>query len=174
MSWDADFSGAWADLERILGTPKERLEEVHKATARAMADEFLVRVKEGIEDQSPGGREFAPLLPSTLARRARAKPPIEGSKALLARREMVNALKITSYGNPLYVGIGDEAKGSDGTSLARRARVHEFGFSMARGSTITNVPARPFIGPVLDAMEQHPEKIQEQAKEELAKAMGLK
>jgi hypothetical protein len=79
----------------------------------------------GITEQAPGGEPFQPLAPLALAARKLAGFP--GTKALLVRADLRNAIAVITDGDEVFVGVPRNARGSDGRSLVDIAELNEFG-----------------------------------------------
>lgn len=131
--------------------------EGHKATAKRIdkiASGMNNRIKQaiaqeahilrkiivtGIRSQKPGGKQFKPLDPATIAMK-------KSSKALIHRGDLIRSITVKSLpgGNSYFVGVHKMSRGKDGKSLANIAEVHEFGTKNGR------IPARPFLQPSFD------------------------
>lgn len=121
------------------------------------------KIKRGIRDQAPGGKQFAPLHPATIAAKG-------SSKALINNGDMVGAItyKITSP-EQVFVGLLRTAKNKQGEELANLGHIHEYGrivkvtpkmrgylgavlgIHLKPDTIAITIPARPFLQPVLDA-----------------------
>ncbi len=144
-------------------------------------------IVQGITKQSPGGKDFKPLTPMTLAiRKARG---FRGQKALIVRADLRNSVTIKPMAASVFIGILKTARSKDGSRLANVGEAHEEGrtFIMRatpkilallhiaareggvatpgmRGSTaapsilIIKIPARPFIAPVFKKFFSVPAK----------------
>jgi hypothetical protein len=176
--WKMDKTGSWSQVGKLLAAAPDR---VHAAVDKAMLQEgqFLrTKIVEGIRDQAPGGRAFAPLAATTLA--IRKFRGFGGTKALIVRGDLRNSVTVTKEGDRVLVGVLRTAKGRDGQPLVNVAATHELGsrpivmkltpkaraflhaaFRKAgleepqRGGPSTRVAViqvrpRPFLGPVFD------------------------
>jgi hypothetical protein len=181
MAFDLQLKGAWARLEGLLKTRKQDIDAAIDRTAQVTAREFLRRVKAGIVSQAPGGQQFAPLKESTLKRRKYPKyglPAIEGTDALLARRDMYNAFQIRRDGKSWSVGIFANQLGQEGQKLAIVAKVHELGATVVQtnpdGSVrVINIVGRPYIYPIMREIVQDIDAVRAAAAKELNKAFKL-
>lgn len=181
MAWDFQLKGAWARLDGLLKTKKKDIDSAIDRTAQVTAKEFLKRVKAGIESQAPGGQAFIPLSAETLKRRQRSRAglgPVSGSKALLARRDMYDALQIRKDGKSWSVGIFYGTLGQEKQKLWILAKVHELGATVIQslptgGVRVVIIEGRPFIYPIMREIVQNIDKVRATAAKELGKAMGL-
>jgi hypothetical protein len=174
--------GAWSQVGRLLaGAPRR----VHAAVDKAVLQEaqFLrTKIVEGIREQAPGGRAFAPLAPTTLAiRRFRG---FAGTKTLIVQGDLRNAVTVVKDGDRAFVGVLRTAQSRSGQSLADIAALQEHGskpivttltpkaraflhaaFRRAgldsstdhHASTniaVLQIPPRPFLSPVFDTYAQ--------------------
>jgi phage gpG-like protein len=157
------------------------------------------KVVEGIREQAPGGRAFAPLAPTTLA--IRKFRGFAGTKALLVRGDLRNSITVTKVGDQVLVGILRSARTQSGQSLVDIAALHELGSrpivtrltpkaraflhaafrragldvhgsaGPATGIAIVRVPARPFFAPVF-AQHAQPEAVAKRFVERVATNLG--
>jgi hypothetical protein len=123
--------GDWAKAQRIL---TGRMKPVYVALGKAWRKEarYLNKVVvKGIQSQAPGGKQFKPLAPTTLA--IRRFLGFRGTKALLWHRNLLNAVKVTAKGRAgtsnyvVFVGIHRDAKSPAGKSLYRIGMIAEIG-----------------------------------------------
>ena len=108
----------------LAGTPQRFQAAIDKAMLQE--GQFLrTKIVEGIREQAPGGRAFAPLAPTTLAiRRFRG---FGGTKALIAGGDLRNSITVTREGDQVFVGVHRTAKTRTGQSLVDIAALHEHG-----------------------------------------------
>ncbi len=170
--------GDWKDAARILKSADKRIQAVVDKAVLQEAQFFRTKVVEGIREQAPGGKPFAPLAPTTLAiRRFRG---FKGTKALLVRGDLRNSIVVVRQTDGVFVGVLRSAKGKEGQPLVNVAAVHEFGSrpivvklsdkarrflhaafrkagldrpsggGAATGIAVIKVPARPFLAPVFE------------------------
>ena len=133
-------------------------------------------IVEGLTKQAPGGESIRPPAELTLA--ARRLAGFTGTKALIRRADLRNAIAVIDSGAEIFVGIPRSATSQDGTSLVYVARVQEFGSEpiiipitpamrrflavlyraagrelprdgAGRGVVVVEVPPRPFIRPAV-------------------------
>jgi hypothetical protein len=174
--------GAWSEVGRLLATAPRR---VHAAVDKAILQEaqFLrTKIVEGIREQAPGGRAFAPLAPTTLAiRRFRG---FSGTKALIVHGDLRNAVTVVKDGDRAFVGVLRTAQSRSGQSLADVAELQEHGsrpivmtltpkaraflhavlrragldrptdHRASTGIAVLQIPPRPFLGPVFEKYAQ--------------------
>ena len=191
--------GAWSRVGKLLASAAHRMREgVDKALLQE-AQFFRTKIVEGIREQAPGGKAFAPLAPTTLAiRRFRG---FKGTKALLVQGDLRNSITVVKEGSGVFVGVLRSAKGRAGQPLVNVAAVHELGsppiavkltpkaraflhaaFRRAGldspasdkpsiGIAIIKVPARPFLGPVFEKYAD-PDQVSRRFLERVAKNLG--
>ncbi len=191
--------GKWGlALKTLARAPKDLAEAKHKALLQE-AEFFRTKIVEGLREQAPGGRQFKPLSPTTIAMRQFLG--FKGTKALLRRGDLRNAIAVQEVGDAVFVGIRRTAKNSQGEALVDIAQLNEHGskpiviritpkmaalLHMAfRKSGNTNrmgpprpstgiitiqIPARPFLAPVFEKFGQ-PEESSKRFAERVAKLM---
>lgn len=172
-------TGDWAIARDILRFGPTKFNAAVDVALLQEAQWFRKKVVRGITRQNPGGKRFKKLTPSTL--RTRKAKGFRGSKALLRTGELRNSITIIKRSQGVFMGIPRSARGKDGRSLIRLGQIHEFGTrpvairmtpamqrflaATLRGSrhastgnasgtgiVIVQIPARPFLTPV---MEKH-------------------
>jgi hypothetical protein len=171
-------TGDWALARRLLTAMPERLERAVDQALRQEAQLLRSEVVKGITNQSPGGRPFEPLSANTLASRRLKR--FRGTKALLRRADLRNAIQPIVRDGRVFVGVPRKAKGRDGASLVDVAELNEFGsdpivipitpkmrrflFALRKaggtagtsqgsgvpGVIVTRIPARPFLRPAFE------------------------
>ncbi|MCP4678647.1 MAG: hypothetical protein GY854_24665 [Deltaproteobacteria bacterium] len=128
----------------------------------------------GITKQAPGGESFTPLSEVTLA--IRKLRGFAGTKALIHRGDLRNAINVVIRGDEAFIGVPRKARKGK-SKMIDVARVHEFGagpFIVPKtrkmlqflfvalkkagikpqgngsksGVFVMDIPARPFIRPV--------------------------
>lgn len=112
---------------------------------------ILVReIKKGIVSQSPGGKPFAKLAESTIARKG-------SSKALIDTGFLVSAITQRIMADKAFVGLLRGTVGQNGEDYVNIGAVMEYGATInhPNGATII-IPPRPFLHPV---MEQYRDEI---------------
>jgi hypothetical protein len=128
--WVSQF-GDWDKAQQIL---KEGMAPVMRAVGKAWRKEAqLLRkeVQKGMQSQAPGGKQFKPLAPTTLA--IRRFLGFRGTKALLWHRNLYNAVKVTPDGRAgssnyqVFVGIHRDARDPFGKSLFMIGMRNEIG-----------------------------------------------
>lgn len=100
-------------------------------------------IVKGIRSQRPGGMQFKPLQPSTIA----ARKGNTSTKALIDDGDMIRSIKVMPLfgGEAYFVGVHKMAVDKKGNELANIAEVHEWGTRDGR------IPARPFLWPSFNA-----------------------
>jgi hypothetical protein len=156
----------------------ERLQKATDTALRQEAQLLRSEVVKGLTSQAPGGKAFEPLAGNTLA--ARRLSGFRGTKALLRRGDLRNAVAAMVQDGRAFVGVPRKARGRDGARLADVAKLNEFGsdpivipitpkmrrflFALRRaggtarmtdgsgvpGVVVTRIPARPFLRPVFE------------------------
>jgi hypothetical protein len=178
--------GGWNAARRMLAGAPQRFRRAMDQAVLQEAHLYRKEIVEGLTTGSPGGKELAPLAPSTLAtRRARG---IRGTKPLIARGDLRRAISVVRTPRGVFVGILRTARGRDGQSLVNVAKVHELGkvvvfrmteksrryvammmrkagvpptgHSNAGGIVVVKIPARPFFRPVFEKLSKGaPERV---------------
>lgn len=169
-------TGDWALARRLLAAGPAKLKAAVGTALRQEAQLLRKEIVQGITQQAPGGEPLKPLSPLTLA--ARALEGRGGTKALLVRGDLRNAIAAIIQGDEAFVGVPRKARGQDGKSLVDVAQVHEFGagpivipmtpamrrylFALlrkagvdktggsGRGVVVVTIPARPFLRPAFE------------------------
>ncbi len=195
--------GPWgAVLKTLAHFPQDFADAKRKALLQE-GQFFRNEILKGIREQAPGGKQFKPLSPATLAMRKFFG--IHGTKALIEHGDLRNSIVVQAIGDEVFVGILRTAKGADGRSLVDVAKIQEEGskpivvkitpkmaallhaaFREAGGSMnrmgpppkstgilIVQIPARPFFGPVFEK-HGNPEAASERFAERFRKAMAGK
>lgn len=111
---------------------------VYKAAGQE-AHLLRTTIVKGIRAQRPGGQQFKPLKPATIA----ARKGGTSTKALIDDGDLIRSIKVQPLfgGEAYFVGVHKMAIDKGGNDLANIAEVHEFGTKDGR------VPARPFLRP---------------------------
>lgn len=174
--------GDWGRAQAFVTTGPTRVDAALKVAIRREAEGFRKGVVQGIANQAPGGKQFKPLSPRTLA--LRRFQGFKGKKALSRRGDLRKSVKVTTVPGGFFVGILRTARSTSGDSLVNIAAVQEFGatvvmrmtvkmkkflamvFSQAGLSApaspatagahsrviIIRIPPRPFLQPVADKL----------------------
>ena len=82
-------------------------------------------IVQGLTRQAPGGKSLKKPAPTTLA--ARKLEGFGGSKVLLVRGELRNAVAVVVKGEEAFVGIPRKARNKEGELLVDIAQIQEFG-----------------------------------------------
>lgn len=169
-------TGEWAQARRLLGGAPERLRSAMGIALRQEAQALRNEVVRGLTQQAPGGQTLRPPAPLTLA--ARTLSGFGGTKSLLVRGDLRNAIAVVIAGDEAFIGVPRSARAANGESLADLARLHEFGGppviipitpkmrrylaallrkagkaptgGSGRGVVVVQVPARPFLRPAFE------------------------
>jgi len=169
-------TGDWARLRDLMAKlPRELAGAIRKAVhqeAHALRRDLV----QGLTDQAPAGEPLAPPAELTLA--ARRLRGFGGTKALMVRGDLRNAISVIVRGEQVFVGVPRTARGQGGQSLVDVAYVQEHGSdpivipitpAMRRflaalyreagkprrpgsgaGVVVVQVPPRPFLRPVVE------------------------
>jgi len=120
-----ELFGDWDKAKEIVEGMQERWKKAAEKAVRAEANFLRGKVVEGLREQAPGGRAFKPLSPLTLAVRAFAG--FKGTKALIRRGDLRNAIVVKEAHEETFVGILRTARGKGGESLVNVGEINEFG-----------------------------------------------
>ena len=171
-------TGDWARARELLSNTSGRLKGAVERAMKQEAHALRNEVVRGLTAQAPGGEPIRPPAPLTLA--ARQLEKFGGTKSLLVRGDLRNAISVIADGDEVFIGVLRSAKRSTGESLADIAQLQEFGgppviipitpkmrrylavlFKRAgtpqrpgsgRGVVVTQVPARPFLRPAFEKL----------------------
>ena len=169
-------TGDWARARELLSNTSGRLKGAVERAMKQEAHALRNEVVSGLTAQAPGGEPIRPPAPLTLA--ARQLEGFGGTKSLLVRGDLRNAISVIADGDEVFIGVLRSAKSSTGESLADIAQIQEFGgppviipitskmrrylavllkragtprvSGSGRGVVVTQVPARPFLRPAFD------------------------
>jgi hypothetical protein len=173
-------TGDWALAKRLLTAAPAKLKVAVNTALRQEAQLLRKEIVQGITKQAPGGEAFKPLSPFTLA--ARELKGRGGTKALMVRGDLRNAIAAIVQGDEAFVGVPRKARGKDGESVVDVAQVQEFGtgpivipmteamrrflFALLRkagkaptggsgkGVVVVTIPPRPFLRPAFREFEK--------------------
>lgn len=155
------LTGDWNKAAALAKNMTARFEAAKRRTLYRIGTYMEARLKKGITDQAPGGREYAALHPFTVKRKG-------SSKALIRHGDLRNSITHQVDRNSVFIGVLRTAKGKDGQALANIAAIHEEGaviritpkmrgYLWSQGMRLSPdtryivIPARPTFGPVLEA-----------------------
>ncbi len=189
-------TGDWALARRLLTAAPVKLKTAVGMAVRQEAQLLRKEIVQGITKQAPGGEPFKPLSPLTLA--ARKMKGRGGTKALMVRGDLRNAIAAIVEGDEAFVGVPRKARGKDGKSMVDVAQVQEFGagpivipmtpamrrflFALlreagvektggaGRGVVVVQIPARPFLRP---AFKQFAKGVDKRFLGRVAALMGM-
>jgi len=169
-------TGEWAKARALLPSGSTKLRgAVERGLARE-AHALRAEIVDGLTKQAPGGQPLKPLAAMTLA--ARQMQRFGGTKALVRRGDLRNAVAVVKRGDEVFIGVPRTARSADGKGLVDVARVHEFGAQPtiipitpamrrllfatmrkagiaprggpSRGVVVVQIPARPFLRPAFE------------------------
>lgn len=169
-------TGDWAQAGRMLRSGPLKMRGAIAMALRQEAQLLRKEIVQGITKQAPGGKAMKPLSPLTIA--ARKLAGFGGTKALMRRGDLRNAITVVVKGHEAFVGVSRKAKDKNGRPLVDVAKVHELGagpfiipmtpamrrylfllFKRAgvskktgggKGVVVTSIPARPFLRPAFN------------------------
>lgn len=169
-------TGDWARARELLSNTSGRLKDAVERAMKQEAHALRNEVVSGLTAQAPGGEPIRPPAPLTLA--ARQLEGFGGTKSLLVRGDLRNAISVVADGDEVFIGVLRSTKSSAGESLADIAQIQEFGgppviipitpkmrrylavllkragiprsAGSGRGVVVTQVPARPFLRPAFE------------------------
>ncbi len=176
-------TGDWNLARDILASGPAKLKASVATALRQEAELLRKEIVTGITKQAPGGEPFKPLSELSLA--SRQMKNFKGTKALLVRGDLRNAIAAIVKGDEAFVGVPRKAKGRSG-SLVDVAKIQEFGsdpivipmtprmrrylFALLRkagkkptagsgkGVVVVTIPARPFLRPAFKKFSQGSQK----------------
>lgn len=192
--------GPWTKVGKLLAAAPRRMQAAFDKALWQEGQFIRTKIVEGIREQAPGGRAFAPLAPTTLA--IRQFRGFRGSKALIVQADLRNSITVVRDGDRVLVGVLRTARNRAGKSLVDIAALQEYGsrpivihltpraraflhaaFRHAgldrpnsgqpgTGIAVIQIPARPFLAPVFDKDAQ-PEQVSRRVLERVAAQLGL-
>ena len=173
-------TGDWALARRLLASGPRKLKAAVGTALRQEAQDLRKEIVQGITNQAPGGEEIKPLSPLTIA--ARKYGGFKGTKALIRRADLRNAIAAIVRGDAAFVGVPRKARGENGKSMVDVAKLNEYGsepivipmtarmrrylFALLRsagkkptggsgkGVVVTQIPARPFLRPAFERFKK--------------------
>lgn len=117
--------GDWSRARALLAAGTVGFKGAIERALRQEAEGLRKEIVQGLTQQAPGGEAIRPLADTTLA--VRRFKNFGGTKALIVRADLRNAISATVQGDEAFVGVNRKARGRDGQSLANVAEVQEFG-----------------------------------------------
>ena len=172
--------GDWNRARNLLRTLPADLGSAMEKALRQEGEYLRREIVEGITKQSPGGEDMKPLAATTLA--ARLLRNFTGSKALIWKGDLRNAISSIYEGGRIFVGVPRKARDSQGRPTIDIAQINEFGSGpivvrmtvkmrkflaalYARagaprregtggGFAVIRIPPRPFLRPAFEKFRQ--------------------
>ena len=174
--------GPWSRVGKLLAAAPRRMQAAFDKALLQEAQFLRTKIVEGIREQAPGGRAFAPLAPTTLA--IRQFRGFRGAKALIVQGDLRNSITVVRDGDRVLVGVLRSARNRAGKSLVDIAALQEHGSRSivmkltpkaraflhaafrhagldgpnsgqpSTGIAVIQIPARPFLGPVFEKYAQ--------------------
>lgn len=122
--------GQWAQARKILSTAPFALPiAIRKAVKQEGQFMRKMMVQNMTQQGALVGAPFAPHAASTkLTRKFRRRPT---GKVLIDRADLRNSITVEAKGDAVFIGVLRTARGKNGRPLAKIARVHEFGQTIA-------------------------------------------
>ena len=117
--------GTWAKVGRLLATAPRRMQAAFDKALWQEGQFIRTKIVEGIREQAPGGRAFAPIAPTTLA--IRQFRGFHGTKALIVQADLRNSITVVRDGDRVLVGVLRTARNRAGKSLVDIAALQEYG-----------------------------------------------
>jgi hypothetical protein len=169
-------TGDWAKARRLLTAAPHKLKVAVDTALRQEALALRKEIVQGITRQAPSGQSFKPLSPLTLA--ARRYSGFKGTRALIRRADLRNAITAVVRGGTAFIGVPRKARSKEGEPMVDIAKLNEFGsdpivipmtprmrrylFALLRaagkkptggsgkGVVVVRIPARPFLRPAFE------------------------
>lgn len=172
------LTGGWSKAASILGKAPFYIQRAQQRALLQEAEFFRSKIIEGIRDQAPGGKNFKPLSPYTIAMRHFLR--LHSEKALIERGDLIRNIIVHKIdANNVFVGILRTATNREGQSLVNIGLIQEYGagpfvirltskmraflamvFRKMRipprhgghgsGQIVVTIPPRPFLGPIFE------------------------
>lgn len=154
------LTGDWKKLNNILN-PQRMKSKLHAAAAR-VGNYGASEVKKGIVSGAPGGDNFKPNHPYTIAQKGSSKP-------LINKGDLVGSVNYKVLDNDrVFIGVNRQTK--NGKDVANIAAVHEFGcvikvtpkmraylhhngLHLKKSTEYIHIPPRPFLSPIFKSPE---------------------
>lgn len=181
MTMEGDWDRAWVIAKYMV----RRWQAARALTLNKVGGYMVAKLKKGMRDQNPGGKEYTPNHPFTIERK-------KSSKALINHGDLLGSItyQMSSQGDEVFVGVLRQKKARTPGGqmyLANLAEIHEEGRMIQitpkmRGWLRHNglivsprtkyivIPARPTFGPVFEAER---EKVLQLIQKTIAKELGF-
>lgn len=117
--------GEWETAITTLARAPRDFTNAKRMALLQEAQFFRTKIIEGLREQAPGGRAFKPLSPLTIAMRKFLG--FKGTKALLRRGDLRNAIVVHEVGDLIFVGVLRQAKNAKGEAVVDIAKLNEHG-----------------------------------------------
>lgn len=118
-------TGDWASAGRLLQTMPAKLKTTVSIAFRQEAELLRRQIVQGITNQAPGDKSFKDLSILTLA--ARRLKNFKGTKALLRRGDLRNAIATIVRGEEAFIGVPRKTRDKEGKPVIDIAELNEFG-----------------------------------------------
>lgn len=174
-------TGDWKLAGHMLEALPTRLKVAAETALRQEAELLRREIVQGITKQAPGGDRFKPISPLTAA--ARRLAGFKGTKALIVRGDLRNAIAAIVRRGEAFIGVPRKARDSEGRPTIDVAKLNEYGsdpivipitrkmmaylsalFAEAgvekkkgsgKGVVVTQIPARPFLRPAFEKFKKN-------------------
>lgn len=168
--------GDWDKLDRFLQEAPRKVKAAGEVGGNRAGALLSKRIKEGLRSQAPGGKQLEPIQAWTAWTRKEGG----GTKALIASGEMLRSVTWKRVKGGVWVGsnrrdasgkynlaaIHEEGRKIEVTPKMRGRFFYEFGSHIKPSTKYIYIPARPFIGPVINDSD-----VQQELKDEYVKAV---
>ncbi len=118
-------TGDWIRARSLLGTLPAELGAAVEKALRQEGQLLRREIVEGITRQAPGGEAMRPLAATTIA--ARLLRGFSGTKALIWRADLRNAISSIYERGQVFVGVPRKARDRQGRPTVDIAELNEFG-----------------------------------------------
>jgi hypothetical protein len=118
-------TGDWGLARNLLRTLPVQLGSAVERALRQEGEYLRREIVEGITKQSPGGEQMRPLAKTTVA--ARLLKGFSGTKALIWKADLRNAIASIYERGVVFVGVPRKARGHQGRPTIDIAELNEFG-----------------------------------------------
>ncbi len=173
-------TGDWSLARNLLRTLPAELGSAVEKALRQEGQLLRREIVEGITRQAPGGEAMRPLAATTIA--ARLLKGFSGTKALIWRADLRNAIASIYERGQVFVGVPRKARDRQGRPTVDIAELNEFGsdpivvrmtVKMRRylaalyaragapaqtgsggGFAVIRIPPRPFLRPAFEKFRQ--------------------
>jgi hypothetical protein len=163
--------GVWGKVKAAFDQASKRINDAARKALLQEGHRIRAKMLEGIREQAPGGKQFKPLSPLTLA--ARRLAGFRGTKALMVHGDLRNGITVSMHGAQVqewgalivleltdkmrrYLGVLMREAELAGLVPSRAWSIHGSTVTgrPSRTSIVIRVPPRPFVRPTFEAHAQ--------------------